>query len=115
MVPLPLLLTLCAACVAGRTPLQKRMTSRAASLLAAVALGGIAGASLSPFRYFRYVVPVFPVVLGLASIGLASPVVVRALGQGADLGDRCRPDHAQRLRSSGRTLRCHARQDRAAW
>lgn len=64
MVPLPILLTV--------ATLWRRPGGRAAALLAAVALGGVAGASLSPVRYFRYVVPVFPVVLCLASLGLAS-------------------------------------------
>jgi hypothetical protein len=64
VLPLPVLLTLAA--VRGRSG------HRAAFVFAAVALGGLLGASLSPFRYYRYVVPVFPVVLGLASIGLAS-------------------------------------------
>ena len=44
-----------------------------------VAVGGICGAMLSPFRFFRYVVPVLPLVLALGAIGLS------ALGAGGRL------------------------------
>ena len=44
-----------------------------------VAVGGICGAMLSPFRFFRYVVPELPLVLALGAIGLS------ALGAGGRL------------------------------
>jgi 4-amino-4-deoxy-L-arabinose transferase-like glycosyltransferase len=51
----------------------------AAILLTIVAVGGICGAMLSPFRFFRYSVPVLPLVLALGAIGLS------ALGAGGRL------------------------------
>lgn len=45
---------------------------RGATILAAVLLvGGLGGAMLSPFRFFRYLVPVLPLILVVASLGLA--------------------------------------------
>ncbi len=56
---------------------------RAAALLAAVALGGLAGTLLSPHRFFRYIVPVFPVLLALSAIGIAA---LWSLGQRMRIG-----------------------------
>jgi hypothetical protein len=63
MAPLPVLLLLA---------FVKRGGSHwyAAGLLATVVAGGLGGAMLSPFRFFRYAVPVLPVVLALAAMGL---------------------------------------------
>jgi 4-amino-4-deoxy-L-arabinose transferase-like glycosyltransferase len=47
-------------------------TRSAAVLIAAIAIGGLGGAMLSPVRFFRYVVPVVPVIFALAAIGLAA-------------------------------------------
>lgn len=49
-----------------------RRTRAATVLLAAIALGGIGGAMLSPVRFFRYAVPVVPITFGVAAIGLAA-------------------------------------------
>ena len=58
---------------------ERVATRHAAVLLAMVAVGGICGAMLSPFRFFRYAVPVLPLVLALGAIGLS------ALGTGGRL------------------------------
>lgn len=49
-----------------------RRTRSASLLLAAIAAGAIAGAMLSPVRFFRYIVPAVPIMFGLAAIGLAT-------------------------------------------
>ena len=75
MVPLPallMLLTLRRSTAGVGTADDASGNRRAAALYAVVALGGIAGAMLSPHRFFRYIVPVFPIVIGLLAIGLAS-------------------------------------------
>jgi 4-amino-4-deoxy-L-arabinose transferase-like glycosyltransferase len=74
IVPLPVLLLLL---LPWRVSANKRAdevdeSRRAVVLLAAVALGGLAGTVLSPHRFFRYIVPVFPVVLALSAIGIAT-------------------------------------------
>ena len=46
---------------------------RAATIMvAALILGGIAGAMLSPYRFFRYIVPVVPLIFALAALGLGA-------------------------------------------
>jgi hypothetical protein len=63
VMPLPVMLTLAF--------LKGNATDRyAAGLLTTVVAGGIGGAMLSPVRFFRYAVPVLPLVLALAAIGL---------------------------------------------
>jgi hypothetical protein len=54
---------------------------RAAFLLAFVVLGGLAGASLAPSRWMRYVFCVVPVVLGLAAQGLVALAEGRRWGR----------------------------------
>ena len=52
---------------------RERIAHRhAAVLFSIVAMGGIGGAMLSPYRFFRYAVPVLPIVLALGAIGLAA-------------------------------------------
>ena len=79
--PLPMLLTLGLLWLRGAiSDAGERVAARhAAVLLAMVAVGGICGAMLSPFRFFRYAVPVLPLVLALGAIGLS------ALGAGGRL------------------------------
>ena len=48
-----------------------RRTRSAALLLALFAAGGAAGAMLSPYRFFRYIVPVVPLIFAVAALGLA--------------------------------------------
>lgn len=75
MVPLPLFLTLGALWPRARAASGTKDAHdnfQAALLFALVALGGIAGATLSPHRFFRYILPVLPVVMGLLAVGLAS-------------------------------------------
>jgi hypothetical protein len=57
-----------------------RRTRATTLLLAAIALGGLGGAMLSPVRFFRYAIPVVPVLFAIAAIGLA------ALGERARWG-----------------------------
>lgn len=45
---------------------------KAAVLFAAVAAGGLLGTVLSPHRFFRYIVPVVPIVLALSATGIAA-------------------------------------------
>ena len=64
VVPLPLL-ALAVLALRGRT--------RPPTLLLGVfALGAIAGVLLSPYRFFRYIVPALPFVFGLVSVALAA-------------------------------------------
>jgi 4-amino-4-deoxy-L-arabinose transferase-like glycosyltransferase len=49
-----------------------RRTRSLAIVLMLVAAGGTAGAMLSPYRFFRYIVPIAPLVFVLAAIGLAN-------------------------------------------
>jgi 4-amino-4-deoxy-L-arabinose transferase-like glycosyltransferase len=74
VLPLPLLLTLGALWLRGRTPDDRERFAprRAAMLFSIVVMGGIGGAMLSPYRFFRYAVPVLPIVLALGAIGLAA-------------------------------------------
>ena len=44
----------------------------AAVLLAAVAIGAISGVLLSPYRFFRYIVPALPFIFGLTAIALTA-------------------------------------------
>ena len=48
-----------------------RRTRSAALFLALFAVGAAAGAMLSPYRFFRYIVPVIPLIFALAALGLA--------------------------------------------
>ena len=75
MIPLPLLLTLASlrrreSEVSGAGGFEDDRW--AAGLFATIALGGIAGATLAPSRFFRYAVPVLPVILGLSALGFVS-------------------------------------------
>ena len=80
IVPLPVLLLLLLPRRAGPNDRTAAMDDRrAAVLLAAIALGGLAGTVLSPHRFFRYIVPVFPVVLALSAMGIAA---MWSLGRG---------------------------------
>jgi hypothetical protein len=75
VVPLPAFLTLATLrrrSVAGVRREHLDGLRRSALLLGFVAVGGSLGAMLPPVRFFRYVVPVFPVLIGLVAIGLAS-------------------------------------------
>lgn len=47
-----------------------RRTRSAALLLTLFVVGGAAGAMLSPYRYFRYIVPVIPLIFAIAALGL---------------------------------------------
>jgi hypothetical protein len=58
-----------------------RRTRSATILLGLFALGGLGGAMLSPVRFFRYVVPVVPIIFALAAIGLASLAEHRRWGR----------------------------------
>lgn len=49
-----------------------RRTRSHALVLVLLAAGGAAGAMLSPHRFFRYIVPVAPLILALAAVGLAN-------------------------------------------
>jgi 4-amino-4-deoxy-L-arabinose transferase-like glycosyltransferase len=64
VVPLPLLAL---AALAFR-----ERTRPAAMLLSAVAVGASVGVMLSPYRFFRYIVPAVPFVFGLVGLGLAA-------------------------------------------
>ena len=73
VLPLPVLLTLGLLWDRGTTEDREHVACRyAAGLLSIVAVGGICGAMLSPFRFFRYAVPVIPIVLALGAIGLTA-------------------------------------------
>ena len=48
-----------------------RRTRSAALFLSLFAMGATAGAMLSPYRFFRYIVPVIPLIFALAALGLA--------------------------------------------
>ena len=74
IVPLPvlLLLALLRGVPAADRNADVNDSRRAVGLLTAVALGGLAGTLLSPHRFFRYIVPIFPVVLALSAIGIAA-------------------------------------------
>lgn len=48
-----------------------RRTRSAAVFVALFVAGGAAGAMLSPYRFFRYIVPVVPLIFALAALGLA--------------------------------------------
>jgi len=65
VLPLPIAVLAVAAGLGHRT-------RSAAILLAAIAIGGLGGAMLSPVRFFRYVVPIVPVIFALSAIGLAA-------------------------------------------
>lgn len=65
IVPLPI------AALAAAFALSRRRRP-ATTLLAAVVLGGIFGAMLSPVRFFRYAVPVVPLIFAVVAIGLAA-------------------------------------------
>jgi len=67
IVPLPYL-----ALLLGLTRRRGTGDSSAAALLACLALGGLGGATLAPSRFFRYIVPVAPLALGLAALGLSA-------------------------------------------
>jgi hypothetical protein len=64
VVPLPVLATALVALTARTRP--------AVVLLAGVALGAIGGVMLSPYRFFRYIVPALPFIFALAGLGLAA-------------------------------------------
>ncbi len=64
VVPLPVLAM---AVLAFRT-----RTRPAAILLSTFAVGAAIGVMLSPYRFFRYIVPSLPFVIGLAGLGLAT-------------------------------------------
>ncbi len=64
VVPLPLL-GLAALVLAHRT-------APTAILLIAFALGAISGVMLSPYRFFRYIVPALPFIFALAAVALAA-------------------------------------------
>jgi hypothetical protein len=76
VVPLPLLLVTVAALWLRKgtaMPAQETAGNRkAVLLLTAVAVGGIGGAILVPHRFFRYIVPVFPLIVAIAGIAIAS-------------------------------------------
>ena len=75
IVPLPVLLLAGGLWLRHRPPASDRhemSANRAAVLLlAAIAVGGIVGGMLLPHRFFRYIVPVFPILIGIAAVGLA--------------------------------------------
>jgi hypothetical protein len=48
-----------------------RRTRSAALVLALFAAGAAAGAMLSPYRFFRYIVPIVPLIFAVAALGLA--------------------------------------------
>ena len=73
--PLPAFLTLATLwrrSKAAKEDKDRDGSRRAAVLLAFVAVGGTLGAMLPPFRFFRYIVPMFPILVGLLAIGLGS-------------------------------------------
>ena len=74
IVPLPVLLLLILPRRARQDDggAETESSRRAVGVLAAIALGGLAATALSPHRFFRYIVPVFPIVLALSSIGIAA-------------------------------------------
>lgn len=75
IVPIPALLTLATLwrkTIGGVRREDVDGLRRTAVLLAVVAVGGSLGAMLPPYRFFRYIVPIFPVFIGLVAIGLAS-------------------------------------------
>ncbi|RPI55949.1 MAG: hypothetical protein EHM55_06315 [Acidobacteria bacterium] len=64
VVPLPL---------AALAVLALRGRTRApAILLGALAVGAVAGVLLSPYRFFRYIVPALPLIFGLTALGLVA-------------------------------------------
>jgi 4-amino-4-deoxy-L-arabinose transferase-like glycosyltransferase len=66
VVPVPLLAL--GAVLAG----SARTQSSAVVLLGTFTVGAVAGVMLSPYRFFRYIVPAMPFVFGLIGMGLAA-------------------------------------------
>jgi 4-amino-4-deoxy-L-arabinose transferase-like glycosyltransferase len=64
VLPLPVAAVAVAASLRGPT-------RPAVMILALFIVGGIGGAMLSPYRFFRYAMPVVPIVLSLAALGLS--------------------------------------------